>query len=199
MPPDLIRAKDGWVYVMRIVPKDELFVMIERPDLMERGFSVDIPTWNTAIPEIFEAVQEWAYDKTVAEIVELGQLLRVAVTPVVDGGDVLADEQLAARDWWEREGDTAFPGQPYKFTATPGGAARSGAGDRRPVGHDAARRLRGDRRGERVRRVRPARCRASASSRSRRTGPVRSPAASSPTSAPTTSRSSGPPARRRGP
>ncbi len=124
VPPDLIKAKDGWVYVMRIVPKDELFVMIERPDLMERGFTVDIPTWNTAIPEIFEAVQEWAYDKTVAEIVELGQLLRVAVTPVVNGGDVLDDEQLAARDWWEREGETAFPGQPYKFTASP--AARRG-------------------------------------------------------------------------
>ena len=112
------------MYVMRIVPKDELFVMIERPDLMDRGFAVDIPTWNAAIPEIFEAVQEWANDKTVAEIVELGQLLRVAVTPVVDGRDVLADEQLAARDWWEREGDTAFPGQPYKLTATP--SARGG-------------------------------------------------------------------------
>jgi crotonobetainyl-CoA:carnitine CoA-transferase CaiB-like acyl-CoA transferase len=124
VPPDLIKAKDGWVYVMRIVPKDELFVMIERPDLMERGFTVDIPTWNNAIPEIFAAVQEWADDKTVAEIVELGQLLRVAVTPVVDGSDVLADEQLAARQWWERDGDTAFPGQPYKFTATP--SARPG-------------------------------------------------------------------------
>ena len=35
-PVDLIRAKDGWVYVMRIVPKEEIFVMIERPDLMAR-------------------------------------------------------------------------------------------------------------------------------------------------------------------
>ena len=34
-PGDLIRAIDGWVYVMRIVPKNELFVMIERPDLAE--------------------------------------------------------------------------------------------------------------------------------------------------------------------
>ena len=76
-------------------------------------------------------------DKTVAEIVELGQLLRVAVTPVVDGAGVLADEQLAARDWWEREGDIAFPGQPYKFSATPGGAARA---RRRRIG--AARRAR---------------------------------------------------------
>jgi crotonobetainyl-CoA:carnitine CoA-transferase CaiB-like acyl-CoA transferase len=123
-PMDLIRCADGWVYVMRIVPKDELFVMIDRPDLGDEGLTVDIPTWNNHIPRIFEAVQEWALDKTVAEVVELGQLLRVAVTPVVDGAGVLVDEQLESRGWWEREGDTAFPGQPYRFTATP--SARRG-------------------------------------------------------------------------
>ena len=123
-PQDLIRAADGWVYVMRIVPKDELFVMIERPDLLEENLTVDLPTWNAHIPRIFAAVQEWAWDKTVAEIVELGQMLRIAVTPVLDGNGVLADEQLAARDWWEREGDMAFPGQPYKLSATP--SARRG-------------------------------------------------------------------------
>jgi crotonobetainyl-CoA:carnitine CoA-transferase CaiB-like acyl-CoA transferase len=118
-PMDLVRATDGWVYVMRIAPNEEIFVMIDRPDLGEENFSVDVPTWNANIPRIFEAVTEWAKDKTVAEIVELGQLLRVAVTPVMDGADVLADEQLAARDWWEREGDTAYPGQPYKLSVTP--------------------------------------------------------------------------------
>ncbi len=123
-PFDLIRCTDGFVYVMRIVPKDELFVMIDRPDLGDENLTVDIPTWNANIPRIFAAVAEWAADKTVAEVVELGQLLRVAVTPVVDGSDVLADEQLEARGWWEREGATAFPGQPYKFSASP--SARRG-------------------------------------------------------------------------
>ena len=118
-PQDLIRASDGWAYVMRIVPKDELFVMIERPDLADENLTRDIPTWSVNIPRIFEAVQEWARDKTVAEIVELGQLLRVAVTPVLDGNGVLADVQLADRNWWEREGDIAYPGQPYRLSATP--------------------------------------------------------------------------------
>ena len=54
-------AADGWVYVMRIVPKDELFVMIERPDLGDENLTVDIPTWNANIPRIFEAVAEWAH------------------------------------------------------------------------------------------------------------------------------------------
>jgi crotonobetainyl-CoA:carnitine CoA-transferase CaiB-like acyl-CoA transferase len=118
-PNDLIRAVDGWVYVMRIVPKDELFVMIERPEFGDENLTGDLQTWNANIPRIFEAVQEWAKDKTVAQIVELGQLLRIAVTPVLDGAGVLADEQLAAREWWEREGDFAYPGQPYKMSATP--------------------------------------------------------------------------------
>jgi crotonobetainyl-CoA:carnitine CoA-transferase CaiB-like acyl-CoA transferase len=118
-PSDLIRARDGWVYVMRIVPKDEMFVMIDRPDLAEENLTADLPTWNANIPRIFEAVAEWAADKTVAEIVEFGQLLRIAVTPVLDGAGVLVDDQLAARDWWEREGAIAFPGQPYNLSATP--------------------------------------------------------------------------------
>jgi crotonobetainyl-CoA:carnitine CoA-transferase CaiB-like acyl-CoA transferase len=123
-PGDLIRATDGWVYVMRIVPSDDLLVMIDRPDLGEENLAADIPTWHANIPRIFEAVAAWAKDKTVAEIVELGQLLRVAVTPVLDGAGVLADEQLAARDWWEHEGVVAYPGQPYKLSATP--SARRG-------------------------------------------------------------------------
>jgi crotonobetainyl-CoA:carnitine CoA-transferase CaiB-like acyl-CoA transferase len=123
-PQDLIRAADGWVYVMRIVPKDEIFVMIERPDLADEQLTRDIPTWHANIPRIFAAVAEWARDKPVAEIIELGQLLRIAVTPVLDGPGVLADEQLAARQWWEHEGDTAYPGQPFRFTATP--SARRG-------------------------------------------------------------------------
>ena len=123
-PTDLIRAVDGCVYVMRIVPKDDLFVLIDRPDLAAENLTVDVPTWHANIPRIFEAVQAWAIDKTVAEIIEMGQLLRVAVTPVLDGAGVLADEQLADREWWEHEGGVAYPGQPYRFSATP--SARRG-------------------------------------------------------------------------
>src|SRR5215207_5997127 len=39
-PGDLIRCVDGWAYVMRIVPKDELFVMIDRPDLADENLTV---------------------------------------------------------------------------------------------------------------------------------------------------------------
>ncbi len=136
VPMDLVRAKDGWVYVMRIVPKDEIFVMIERPDMMDENLTVDLPTWYANLDRIFAAVADWAKDKTVAEIVEFGQLLRIAVTPVVRGDDVLADEQLAARDWWERDGDIAYPGQPFHFSQTP--SKRRGAAPEIGVTTDAA-------------------------------------------------------------
>ena len=133
-PDDLIRAADGWVYVMRIVPKDEIFVLIDRPDLSAENLTVDVPTWHANIPRIFAAVAEWAKDRTVAEIVELGQLLRIAVTPILDGNGVFADEQLAARNWWEHDDQGVYPGQPFHFSTSVskrrGGAP--GLGEHRP-------------------------------------------------------------------
>ena len=51
---------------------------------------------------------------------------------------MLADEQLAARDWWEREGDVGLPRSAVQVLGHPVGAARPGARHRRPVGRDAA-------------------------------------------------------------
>ncbi|MDH4147579.1 MAG: CoA transferase [Acidimicrobiia bacterium] len=132
-PCDLIRARDGWVYVMRIAARDELFVLIERPDLLAENLTADIPTWFANIPRIFDAVAEWAAERSVDEIVEQAQLLRVAVTPVLDAAAVAADPQLAARGWWELDESTGLrvPGQPYRLGATPsrrrGDAPRLGA------------------------------------------------------------------------
>jgi crotonobetainyl-CoA:carnitine CoA-transferase CaiB-like acyl-CoA transferase len=112
---DLIRASDGWAYVMRIAPNDELFVLIDRPDLAAENLTDEVTTWFANIPRIFEAVAGWAEDQTVEHMVDLGQALRVAVTPVLDAAGVAADPQLAARRWWE----DGFPGQPYHLSASP--------------------------------------------------------------------------------
>ncbi len=127
VPNDLIRAADGWVYVMRIVPNDNLFVLIDRFDLIDEELTADLQTWWDNMPRIFEAVAEWAVDHPVAEIVERGQELRVSVTPVLDAKGVAEDPQLAFRHWWERDPDgdgPRYPGQPYRLTATP--SARRG-------------------------------------------------------------------------
>ena len=132
---DLVRAADGWVYFMRIAPNDELFVLIDRPDLAAEGLTADVPTWFANIPRVFAAAAEWAATRTVAEIVELAQALRVAVTPVLDMAGVAADPQLAARGWWELDPDGGcHPGQPYHLERTPsrrrGPAPAIGADDR---------------------------------------------------------------------
>jgi crotonobetainyl-CoA:carnitine CoA-transferase CaiB-like acyl-CoA transferase len=126
VPSDLIRAADGWVYFMRIVPLDNLFILIEQYDMMEENLTESLPVWFEAIPRIFALVAEWAKDKTVAEIVEAAQELRVPVTPVLDAAGVAADPQLEARGWWEADSDgaMAFPGQPYQLSETP--SARRG-------------------------------------------------------------------------
>ena len=121
MPMDLIRASDGWFYSMRIVPYPDLFVMIERPDLTDEALADDLIKWNANIPRIFEAVGEWAQDKTVEDIIELSQAMRMAMTPVLDTQGVAEDPQMAARSWWERTDGDAFnlPGQPFHLSATP--------------------------------------------------------------------------------
>ncbi len=121
LPMDLIRASDGWFYSMRIVPYPDLFVMIERPDLGEEGLTDDLIKWNANIPRIFEAVGEWAKDRTVEEIIEFAQALRIAMTPVLDTQGLAEDPQMDARSWWEQaDGDTLrFPGQPFHLSASP--------------------------------------------------------------------------------
>ena len=107
--------------MMRIAPNEGIFTLIERPDLAAENLTDDLLAWLAAIPRIFDAVAEWAADRSVAEIVEAGQALRIAVTPVLDAAGVDADEQLAARRWWEHDEATGLrmPGQPYQLSASP--------------------------------------------------------------------------------
>ena len=120
---DLVRAADGWVYFMRLVPQDNLFVLIEQYEMMEENLTATIPLWIENIPRVFALAAEWSKDKSVAEIVERAQELRVPVTPVLDSAGVSADPQLEARSWWEGDPDAAdgmaFPGQPFHLSATP--------------------------------------------------------------------------------
>ncbi|MFV0525201.1 MAG: CoA transferase [Acidimicrobiales bacterium] len=116
VPSDLIRAADGWCYVMRIVPNEELLMMTGQDDLLAEGITEDIVAWNDHIDRIFAGVASWAASRTVAEIVELGQALRVAVTPVLTAADLVDDPQLAARDWWRHDVPTGLrlPGPAYR-------------------------------------------------------------------------------------
>ncbi|MFV0257888.1 MAG: CoA transferase [Acidimicrobiales bacterium] len=125
VPSDLIQAADGWCYVMRIVPNEELLMMTEQSDLIGEGITEDIVAWNDNIDRIFAGVAAWAATRTVAEIVELGQALRVAVTPVMTAAELADDPQLAARDWWQHDEPTGLrlPGPAYRTVPAEAGDA----------------------------------------------------------------------------
>ncbi len=114
---------DGFVYLFNLVPYPNLFIMIERFDLLEDESLLIPQNWWARFGEIFAAFKLWAADKTKQEIYHLSQELRVVVSPVNDMADVVSNPQLAAREWFANvtAGGESFtaPGFPYRMMGTP--------------------------------------------------------------------------------
>ena len=116
---DLIQCKDGYVvWGRRELP---IFLLIERPELMdEPKFHTDTG-WRDAQPEVRDMLEQWCLNKTKDEICPLAQQLRIKMTPVNAPQDLLDSEQFAARDWWKTITTTAghtiqIPTPPWKLT-----------------------------------------------------------------------------------
>ena len=117
------KCSDGWVYLFNLVPYPNLFVLMERFDLLEDE-SLQLPlNWNLRFPEVLAAFQEWSSTRTKQEVYHACQELRIAASPVNTMADVAASEHLAAREWFGRVevAGRSFvaPGFPYKLTGTP--------------------------------------------------------------------------------
>ncbi|MCC6383113.1 MAG: CoA transferase [Dehalococcoidia bacterium] len=117
------RCADGFVYLFNLVPYQNLFVLMERFDLLEDEALFDPFTWMARFDEVFALFSDWAKTRTKQEIYHAAQELRVAVSPVNTMADVLASAQLAARDWFGTvaAGGERYvgPGFPYRLTGTP--------------------------------------------------------------------------------
>jgi crotonobetainyl-CoA:carnitine CoA-transferase CaiB-like acyl-CoA transferase len=78
--------------------------------------------------EFYAAAQPWLDERTVADIVELSQALRIPAAPVADGADVLDSPQYAKRGFFVESGgkDWSFrqPGPPFRLSKTPAVQAR---------------------------------------------------------------------------
>lgn len=132
---DLIPCRDGWVYLMTMAPNPNIFLVMDKPELMTEDVATDLTQWAEQVPRITEMFTEWAKDQDAVAIAEKAQSLRVACTPVFDAAALQADPHTAAREFWESGDDVwptgttgapmRFPGQPYKLTATP--SARGGS------------------------------------------------------------------------
>jgi crotonobetainyl-CoA:carnitine CoA-transferase CaiB-like acyl-CoA transferase len=123
----VVRAADGWVGINCLTGQHWLDVcdMLGLPEYGEQQFAIMMGGPERA--EFYAAAQPWLDERTVADIVELSQALRIPAAPVADGADVLDSPQYAERGFFVEGGgkDWSFrqPGPPFRLSKTPAGQA----------------------------------------------------------------------------
>ena len=124
----VVRARDGWVGINCLTGQHWLDVcaMLELPDFGEQQYQIMMGGPERA--EFFAAAQPWLSERTVAEIVELGQALRIPAAPVADGATVLECPQFVRREFFVEAGGAGWsfrrPGPPFRLSKTPAMPAR---------------------------------------------------------------------------
>ncbi|HEX6031069.1 MAG TPA: CoA transferase, partial [Tepidiformaceae bacterium] len=117
------KCADGFIFLFNLAPYPNLFVLMERFDLLEDEELQQPLVWMQRFPEVFAAFREWAATRTKQEIYHACQELRIAASPVNNMEDVAESTQLAAREWFQNleagGKDFTAPGFPYKLTGTP--------------------------------------------------------------------------------
>ncbi len=121
-PSDLFRCADGWAYV-NIVPTfwDAFTVFLDHPQLLvdPRFETNDLRMANR--DALHEAVAAALAGVSVAEVNERAETCRVPVGVVKTLKDVLEDEHLAFRDFWQEvdtvDGPVRVPKPPYRIEA----------------------------------------------------------------------------------
>jgi crotonobetainyl-CoA:carnitine CoA-transferase CaiB-like acyl-CoA transferase len=131
MPPNtkagpvmgVVRAADGWLGINCLTGQHWLDVcaMVGLPEYGEHQIAVMLGGPERA--EFYDKAQPWLLERTVDEIVELSQALRIPATPVNDGAAVLECPQYRDRGFFVEAGgdDWSFrrPGAPFRLSKTP--------------------------------------------------------------------------------
>ncbi len=120
---DLFRCRDGWVHWMRRGNEQNLFVLIERHDLLDDPRFAELEIWRDPDSELWNLVREWCLEQPMLEVYRRAQELRIAVAPVNTVADLLASEQLAIRSGFVSPHpdapDLRYPASPLGLTDTP--------------------------------------------------------------------------------
>jgi crotonobetainyl-CoA:carnitine CoA-transferase CaiB-like acyl-CoA transferase len=131
MPPNtkagpvmgIVRAADGWLGINCLTGQHWLDVcaMLGLPEYGEHQIAVMLGGPERA--EFYEKAQSWLSGRTVDEIVELSQAMRIPATPVNDGATVLECPQYRDRGFFTatRGDGWSFlrPGAPFRLAKTP--------------------------------------------------------------------------------
>ena len=117
------KCADGYIFLFNLVPYSNLFILMERFDLLEDE-SLQVPTnWWAALPR--DPCRLRRVGRNPHEAGDLPRRPGAAHRrrPVNTMADVAANPQHAARDWFGKVkvGGKEFlaPGFPYRFTGTP--------------------------------------------------------------------------------
>jgi crotonobetainyl-CoA:carnitine CoA-transferase CaiB-like acyl-CoA transferase len=124
----VVRAADGWVGINCLTGQHWLDVcaMLGLPEFSEQQFEIMMGGPERA--EFYAAAQPWLSARTVTDIVELGQALRIPAAPVADGAGALQCAQYVKRDFFVEAGADGWsfrqPGPAFRLSKTPTVARR---------------------------------------------------------------------------
>ncbi len=120
-----VPCKDGWISLTPgIGGAPNIPFLINKPELQDSDFFAD-PRTRMADPDKFDAlIIPWLMNRNKWDITAEAQELRLAFTPVLSAGELLEDQQLKARRYFDttrhpRLGKMTSPGSPAKLSGTP--------------------------------------------------------------------------------
>jgi crotonobetainyl-CoA:carnitine CoA-transferase CaiB-like acyl-CoA transferase len=134
----IVRAGDGWVGINCLTGQHWLDVctMLGLPEFGDQQYAIMMGGPERA--EFFTAAQPWLCERTVDEIVEISQALRIPAAPVADGATALECPQYVKREFFVDAGGEGWqfrrPGQPLRLSTTPATLAGAHSGDVWPAG-----------------------------------------------------------------
>ena len=111
-------TRDGWVHGMvpieTMTPNPAVLNLVGRSDLAEQTQRPE------RRQEIDAAIDDWAAGLDSMDVFGAAHAAGLMITPIFDAAGVASSEQLAAREWWEREDDPVhgrmtYPGQPFRL------------------------------------------------------------------------------------
>jgi len=118
----IVRAADGWVGINCLTGQHWLDVcaMVGLPEFGEHQIAIMLG--GPERDEFFAKAQPWLDTQTVADIVELGQAMRIPTAPVSDGASILDCPQYDERGFFVTGGGEGWsfrrPGPPFRFGKT---------------------------------------------------------------------------------
>jgi len=119
----IVRAADGWLGINCLTGQHwfDTCAMLGLPEYAEQQIAIMLGGPERA--EFFEKAQPWLSERTVAEIVELSQAMRIPAAPVNDGATVLDSPQYLEREFFVDAASAGFsfrrPGAPFRLSKTP--------------------------------------------------------------------------------